>query len=111
MTVVAGQLVLVQFGQFGQRFFYRGARAAGYRRDDADLVLLSDRGVFFLQVADVFVVDVDVDETAQLTVGVEEVFPQVRKLRGQFIERLADLRRFDRDRRLAPGVLAQSRRN
>src|SRR5215470_7865607 len=111
VAVVASQFVFVQFGQFGQRLFYRDARAAGYRRDDADLVLLFDRGVFFLQVADVFVVDVDVDEVAQLAVGVEEVFPQIGKLRGQFVERFADLRRFDRDRRLAPGVLAQSCRD
>src|SRR5262245_872527 len=111
VAVVASQFVFVQFGQFGQRLFYRGARAAGYRRDDADLVLLFDRGVFFLQVADVFVVDVDVDEAAQLAAGVEEVFPQIGKLSGQFVERFADLRRFDRDRRLAPDVLAQSCRN
>src|SRR5262249_3707388 len=111
VAVVASQFVFVQFGQFCQRLFYRGARAAGYRRDDADLVLLFDRGVFFLQVADVFVVDVDVDEAAQLAVGVEEMFPQIGKLRDQFVERFADLRRFDRDRRLALGILAQSCRD
>src|SRR5262245_49820686 len=64
MAVVASHFVFVQFGQFGQRLFYRHAFAACFRRDDADLVFLFDRGVLFLQVADVFVVDVYVDEAA-----------------------------------------------
>jgi hypothetical protein len=115
VAVVASQLVFVQLRQFGdssfESLFDRRGRAACYRRDDADLVVLFDRGVFFLQIADVLVVDINIDEVAQPAVCVKEVFAQIGELRGQFIERFADRCSFDRRRRLATGVLAQSRGN
>src|SRR5204863_3322577 len=45
-------------------------RAAGDRRNDADGVSGLDRRLFLLQIPDVFVVNVDVDEAAQLALVV-----------------------------------------
>src|SRR5262249_12697874 len=103
VAVVSGQFVFVQLRQFGESSFERlfdglfgaGGRAARYRRDDADLVLLPDLCLVLLQIADVLAVDEDVDEAAQLAACVEEVFLQIRELRGQFVERFAYRRRFD----------------
>ena len=56
----------------------RRAAAARDRRDDADRVALAQRRLFLLQVADVFVVDVDVDEVTQLALLVVQVLLQLR---------------------------------
>src|SRR5580704_1262446 len=67
-----------------------GGRAAGYRGDDANGVAVFGRRVFFCQITDVFVVDVDVDEAAKLAVFGKQVLAQVAELRGQVTESLAD---------------------
>src|SRR6185369_12553512 len=62
-----GQLRQRLYG-IARRSFSRGGRAACDRRDDADGVVGLHRGLLLLQVADVLVVDVDIDEAAQLAV-------------------------------------------
>ena len=49
-----------------------------------------DRRRVLAQVADVFVVQVDVDEAAQLAFVVEELLAQVGELRGQRAQHFAD---------------------
>src|SRR5580700_4754856 len=65
-------------------------RAAGYGGDDANCVAVFGRRVFFCQITDVFVVDVDVDEAAKLAVFGKQVFAQIAELRGQVTESFAD---------------------
>ena len=52
---------------------FKLANAAGDRRDDADCVAFLHAGLIFLQVADIFVVHVDVYEAAEATVVREKV--------------------------------------
>src|SRR5207247_5985983 len=73
------------FGRrLGDRASRKGVRPlfspACDRRDDADRVARCNRRLLFLQVADVFVVDVDVDEAAQLPLIVVEMRLQSRVL-------------------------------
>ena len=59
-------------GQLRQRRRFRrcrSRRAAGDRRNDAHRVARLERRLILLQIPDVIVVDVDVDEAAQLAVG------------------------------------------
>src|SRR5215207_6325281 len=44
--------------------------ASGHRGDDADGVAGADGSLFFLQIANVFVIQIDVDEAAQLSLFV-----------------------------------------
>ena len=67
----------------------RPGSAAGDGRDDADLVLRLDLGVEVVEVADVLVVDVDVDEPAQLG-AVEDPLLQAGMLLEDLAEDLAD---------------------
>ena len=70
---------------------------AGHRRDDADRVAGLERRLILLQVADVFVVDVDVDEAAQLAFVVEQMLLQAAKPRRQVCKQLADGRAVELD--------------
>src|SRR5208282_3762132 len=74
-------------------------------------ITVRDRGGFFLQVAHVFVVDVDVDERAQLALLGIEVALQVGMLRDQAGKGLSHGLSGDIDRGLFPRVLAKWRRN
>src|ERR1700722_15909770 len=65
-------------------------RASGDGGDDADGVAVFGWGGFFREVTDVFVVDVDVDETAQLAVFGEEVLTQIAELRCESAQCFAD---------------------
>ena len=67
----------------------RARRAARHRRDDAERVARLQGGVFLLQVADVLVVQVDVDEAPQLAFVVVEVLAQVAVGRDQVRQRFA----------------------
>jgi hypothetical protein len=67
-----------------------GGGAARHRRDDADRVAGLERRGLFLQIADVFVVDVHVDEAAQLSFAGVQMRAQVAELRREIRERLAD---------------------
>ena len=66
------------------------ADAAGDRRDDAQRVAGLHRRLLAIEVADVFVVQVDVDEAAQLALVVVEVLLQPFVSRRQLSEQLAD---------------------
>src|SRR3990172_8466017 len=61
----------------------RGARSAAtsaacHRREEPDLVVLLDRRGKALEVPDVLAVDVDVDESVQVTLGRQELAAQAR---------------------------------
>src|SRR5262249_40516652 len=66
-----------------------GCAPAGDRRHDTHYVTVLGRRVLLRQVADVFVVDVHVHETAQLALVGKQVFAQVPKLAGQVPKRFA----------------------
>ena len=67
--------------------------------------------LFFLQIADVFVVQVDVDEAAQLALLVVEMRLQPFVLRRQVGEQLANRRAVDFDGVLLSGERPQRSRN
>src|SRR5690606_9418076 len=79
---------------------------AGDRRHDRDLVVGVDLGVEAVDVADVLVVDVDVDEAAHLG-AVEQLLLQPGVGLGQVAEHLADRVTAGLDLGLAVGVLAE----
>src|SRR5215472_16749619 len=64
--------------------------AAGDGGNDADGVAIFGGSVFFREIANVFVVDVDIDEAAQPAVLGEQVLAKVGVLRGEMAERFAD---------------------
>src|SRR5579871_2308648 len=69
--------------------------AAGDGGDDADGVAVFGGSGFLREVANVFVVDVDIDEAAELTVFSEEVLLQIAKLRCESAQCFADGRGAD----------------
>ena len=89
------------------RFVGDRRRAARHRRDDADRVARLHRRLLLLQVPDVLVVDVDVDEAAQLALLVVQVRLQPGVLRRQVGEQLADGRAVGVDGVLLIGVRPQ----
>lgn len=81
-------------------------RAPGDRRHNGDVITVFKGSRLFLQVADVLVVDVEIDESPKLSVIGVEVFAQVGMLRHQGIHGFADGRSRDVDRSLFAYVLA-----
>src|ERR1700690_4542572 len=79
------------------------------RRHYRNVITVFHRGCVLLQVADVFVVEVHVDEGAELAVVVIKMTAQVGVLGDESAEGLADGRAADVNSRLFPGVLAQWR--
>src|ERR1700743_981920 len=67
-----------------------GRSAAGDGGDDADGVAVFGGSCFLVEVTDVFVVDVDIDEAAQLAVFGEEVLLQIAELRCESAQCFAD---------------------
>src|SRR5262245_35008914 len=67
------------------------------RRNDADRVSRLHRRVLFLEIADVLVVQVDVDETPELALLVVEVRREPGVRRGEIDEQLANRRAVDFD--------------
>src|SRR5215470_1096471 len=57
---------------------------------DRHLVALFERGLATVEEADVFLVDVDVDETADLSALLEEAIPQAGKLSLEVVDRGSD---------------------
>ncbi len=96
---VAAVAFVVVFRELRQRRgrLRRRRRAARDRRDDAHRVAGLHRRLLLLQIPDVFVVDVDVDEAAQLALIVVEMRFQPGVLRRQVREQLADGLAFDID--------------
>ena len=95
MPAVALDLVVRQLRQVAVGLRPRRSRS-GYRaldssrdgRDDADCVARSNGRLFFLQIADVLVVDVDVDEAAELALLVVKMRLQPGVLRRQVRQQL-----------------------
>src|SRR6266571_9387129 len=83
------------------------ARPARDRRHNGNSIAFSQGRVFLLQVADVFVVQVHVDEGPQFAVIGKKMAAQVGVLSGEFPERFADVAGGDIHRVLFFSVLAQ----
>ena len=117
MPAVALDLVVGEFGQVAMPVSRAGrsnvleSDAACHRRNDADRVARRDRRLLLLQVADVFVVQVDVDEAAQLALIVVQVRLQAGVLRRQIGQQLADRCAVGLDRVLLIGVRSQRGRD
>ena len=113
VPAVALDLVVGQRRQLRRRRFGRSAhrRAAGNGRDDADHVTVLERGALLLQVPDVIVVDVDVDEVAQLAIVAVQMSLQLAMLRRQRGQDVADGRTVRLDSILLSGVRTQGRRD
>src|SRR5579863_866264 len=67
-----------------------GSATAGDGGDDADGVAVFGGSSLFREVTDVFVVDVDIDEAAQLSIFGEEVLAQIAELRCESAEGFAN---------------------
>jgi hypothetical protein len=74
--------------------------------NDAQFVPCGDRGCEVVEVADVLVVEVDVDESAELCTF-EDTLLQLRELRPEVTEDLADRGTLGFDHILAAGVRAE----
>src|SRR5262249_32665109 len=81
--------------------------SAGDGGDDAHDVAVLRRRVLSLQITNVFVVDVDVDEAAQLAVFREQVLAQIGKFLSQATESLTNSRGADFRRVTLPGIDAK----
>ena len=86
------------------------AAAAGNRRHNGNGITVFKHRGFFLQVAHVFVIDIDVHEGAQFALAVIEMALQVGMPRDQASKGLAHGFSRDIDRGLFPRVLAKWRR-
>src|SRR6202011_1380370 len=82
----------------------------GHRGDDAQLVTVLDRRGQVVEVADVLVVEIDVDEAAHLAV-VEQALGDAREPLPQVVQKSLDGSPLALNNRLALGVLAQRRGN
>src|SRR5260370_966395 len=71
----------------GRNSDYDGGNTARDRRNDADGVAILRWRILFRQVANVFIVHVNVDEAAQLAIFGEEMFAQVREFRSEMAKR------------------------
>src|SRR4029077_5579776 len=104
-----------QRGQQQQQVLRRGIRvvspadiyleAPSDRRHYRNGITVFDRGGFFLQVADVFVIEVDIDESAQFAIVGVEVAAQVRMRGNEAGEGVGDGCTFHLNRGLLPGIL------
>src|SRR5258707_4963285 len=81
--------------------------AAGYRRHDQDRIAIFHWRVGTILVADVFVVEIHVDEIAECVLIVEKVPAQFSVRDGQEIQSLSGRRGFDFDFVLPAGELTQ----
>src|SRR5438270_7412441 len=84
-----------------------GSAASSNGRHYGNTIIILQRGRFLLQVADVFVVEVNVHKGAQLAVLGVEMAAQVGMPGNQAVEGLADIRGADVHRGLLVGVLAE----
>src|SRR6516164_3705660 len=80
---------------------------AGNRRHDGKRVALFHSRLVLLEIANVFVVQIQVHEGAQLAFVAVQVLPQVRIGRSQYVQGLSDRGGLHIDRALLPGILAQ----
>ena len=92
MPRVASDLVVAELG------------AAGDRWNDADQITVLDGGVVFIEITDVFIVEIHIDEAAQLTVVAKEMILEVGVLVDEALEQLADSTAGDIDLGLLVGI-------
>src|SRR5258708_36034846 len=81
--------------------------AARDRWDDADFVAILQRSLLVLQKADIFLVDVNVDETAHIAFVVHQAFPDSRKAGLELGDGFADGGSRDLNHLFVVGKLAQ----
>ena len=81
--------------------------AAGDGGDDADLVAVFERGLAVLEETDVLLVDVDVDEAADLAFFIDEAFLDSGEAGLELVDGLADVGGVDFDQLLVVGQLAE----
>src|SRR5690349_12982239 len=86
-------------------------RAAGHRRQDGDRVTVAQLGVERAEEADVLVVDVDVDEPVQATLGGDQLALEARVLGVQVVDQAGERGAGALDDLRATGVTAQNGRN
>jgi hypothetical protein len=75
----------------------RGTAATGHRRDDAHRVARLHRSPFFFEIADVFVIQIDVDEATQPSIFVVKMLLQRLVFARQLRKQLADGGAFELD--------------
>lgn len=85
------------------------ALAPGDGGDDADLVAVLERGGLVLEEADVFLVHIDVHETADFALLVNQALGDAGEARLQFVDGVADGGGVDFDQLLVVGQLAERR--
>jgi hypothetical protein len=89
----------------------RDRLAASDGRDEQDAVAVLDGAGFAAEEADVFVVDVYVEELANLALVVADVAAEVGKFSGQLIQGFGNRDRATIDFRLAVGKAPEGRGN
>jgi hypothetical protein len=95
-------------GVFARSAFTWTVSPTGNRRDDGEFVGCSDRGGFFFgKITKIFVVEIDVDEGAELALVAEELLLQIGILGGEVGEDLSDGCTGDGDRLGSCGVSAE----
>ncbi len=99
MAAVTQDLVVAE-----RHWRFYGDRAAGNRRHNADHVAGRDRSRLLAQVADVLLIDVNIDEAAQMAVVSKKMTAQVGELRGQVAECFLDRRAVHLHSVLFPGI-------
>src|SRR5690606_36479155 len=109
VTAEALDLVVLERRQCGRDA--GGPAAARDRRNDAERVAVAQRRRLLLEIADVVVVDVDVDEVPQPALLVVQVALQIRVLRRERGQHLPDGAALDLDAVLLPGEGPQGRRD
>ena len=83
------------------------ATAAGDGRNDADRVAVLRRRILLRQITDIFVVDVDVHEAAQLAVFGKKMSPQIGELGCEMSEGFTDSVSIELGRVALAGVRAK----
>ena len=106
MTAVAEDLLLAESGLLGRRGHGRPAGDRGHQRER---VAVFCGGGVLAQVADILVVQVDVDETAYLALVGEDLLAQIGELRGECAQHFAYGAAGNGDGILFPGELSQGR--
>jgi hypothetical protein len=80
-----------------------------YRRHYRNVITVANGGRLLLQVANVFVIQVNIDERAQLAVFSVEMAPEIGMIGDEPAQGFSDGRTFHVNRRLLAGILPQRR--
>jgi len=85
--------------------------ASGDRRHDGNTITVLHRGGFFLQIAHIFVVEINIDKGAEFALVSVKMATEIRMLRDQAGQGVANASRLDLHGRLLAGILAQRSRD